>query len=217
MNISEFINEILLKLLKGSLVTIELTVIAIFFGTILALLLTLAKVSKNKVLSGIASFYTWFFRGTPLMLQLIFLYYGLPAFKITLSSFQTAIIGLSMNNAAYMAEIIRAGIESIDKGQTEAAKALGMSYFDTMRRVILPQAYRRMIPPAANEFIALIKDTSLVSVIAMTDLMKDAFDIVSSKAILVEPLLVAAILYLIMTTFFTYTFHKLEKKLSIYE
>lgn len=126
--------KVLPILLKGSVMTIELTVIALVVGTMLGIFLALFKLSKNVVFRIISSFYTWIFRGTPLLLQLFFFYYGLPFMGVELTPFSAAAIGLSLNCGAYMAEIIRGGIQSIDKGQFEAAKALGFTYADTMKR-----------------------------------------------------------------------------------
>ncbi|HEX3028158.1 MAG TPA: amino acid ABC transporter permease, partial [Clostridia bacterium] len=159
------------------------------------------------------------FRGTPLLMQLFFIYYALPRISPHLTlpgQWAPAFLALSLNSAAYLAEIIRAAIQSIDKGQMEAAKALGMNYGQAMRRVIVPQSYRRLIPPVGNELIALLKDSSLVAMISMTELMKvtSQVSIKESDATIYIP---AAILYLAMTTVFTIIFEKLEKKYSVYE
>ena len=212
-----YLKSILPALLTGSVMTIELTLLGIIFGTLLGLAAAFGKISKNKIFNPVANFYSWIIRGTPLLLQLFFLYYGLPELNITLSPFTAAVIGLSLNQGAYLSETIRGGIESIDKGQTEAARALGMTPFQTMRRIILPQAYKRLIPPMGNEFIALLKDSSLVSVIAMTELMRTAEVQYSATAKPVETLLTAGILYLLMTTVFTMIFGKAERRFSIYE
>lgn len=205
-------------LLEGSLLTIELTILAVFFGLILGLFLALGRLSKNKILDRLCWFYIWLFRGTPLLMQIFFIYYALPLIcePLTLPQFPAAIIALSLNSAAYLAEIIRAAIQSIDKGQMEASKALGMSYGQAMKRIIIPQSYRRLIPPVGNEFIMLLKDSALVSAIAMTELLRTTTQISNKtgNAIIYIP---AAILYLIMTTIFTYVFEKLEKKYSVYE
>ena len=205
-------------LLTGSLVTIELTIVSVLAGLLLGLFLALGRLSKNKVLDKICWVYIWLFRGTPLLMQIFFIYYALPLLykPLTLPQLPSALIALSLNSGAYLAEIIRAAIQSIDKGQMEAAKALGMGYSQAMRRIIVPQSYRRLIPPVGNEFIMLLKDSSLVSVIAMTELMRTTHQISSTQgnAVIYIP---AAILYLIMTTLFTYVFDKLEKKYSIYE
>ena len=151
-------------------------------------------------------------------MQIFFIYYALPMMNpnLSLPQLPAAFIALSLNSAAYLAEIIRAAIQSIDKGQMEASKALGMSYWQAMKRIIVPQSYRRLIPPVGNEFIAIIKDSSLVSVIALTELMRTTSVTANStgKALIYIP---SAILYLAMTTVFTLIFDKLEKKYSIYE
>ena len=208
------------RLLRGTAITIELTVVAVIFGLILGLLLALGRLSKNAIVNKLSWLYIWFFRGTPLLMQLFFIYYAFPLFFDPplrgLNATMAAFIGFSLNSGAYLAEIIRAAIQSIDKGQMEAAKALGMTYGQAMRRVIVPQSYRRLIPPVGNEFIMLIKDTSLVSIIAMQDLMRVTHEIESqqAKALVYVP---AAIIYLILTTVFTVVFEKLEKKYSVYE
>ncbi|MCY6371939.1 amino acid ABC transporter permease [Clostridium ganghwense] len=203
-------------LLKGSMITIELTVISVVLGSIIGIFVSLLKLSKNKIVVGIASLYTWLFRGTPMLLQLFVFYYGLPFVGVELSPMQAAILGLSLNSGAYMAEIIRGGILSIDKGQFEACNALGFNYMQTMRRVILPQTFKNIIPPVGNEFITMLKDTSLVSVIAMSELMRTAQLQLSATARPVEALFIAGVLYLFMTTIFTTVFGGFEKKLSVY-
>lgn len=212
----KFIIDKLPFLLEGGLMTIKLTVITLFLGTILGVVLAVLKITKNSFIRGFASFYTWVFRGTPLILQLFFFYYALPIMGITMSPFTAAVIGLSLNCGAYMAEIIRGGIISIDKGQFEAAKALGFNYFQTMKKIILPQTFRVIIPPVGNEFIAMLKDTSLVSTIAMVELMRSATQISSATFKYTEMLFTAAVLYLAMTTVFSSIFSAIEKKLSRY-
>lgn len=203
-------------LLKGCVMTIELTVITLIIGTVLGILFALMKLSNNIVLRLISSFYTWIIRGTPMLLQLFFFYYGLPFIGLRLTPMQAAIIGLGLNSGAYMAEIIRGGILSIDKGQFEAAKALGFNYSETMRKIILPQTFKVIIPPVGNEFITILKDTSLVSTIAMVELMRTAQQMYASTFRPIEIFLTAAVLYLIMTTVFTAIFSAYEKKLSVY-
>lgn len=203
-------------MLKASLVTIELTALSIIFGCALGVVVAMMKISSYKAVTFIGTFYTWILRGTPLLLQLYVLYYGLPSIGITLSSFQAAVLGLSLNAGAYMAEIVRSGIIAVDKGQFEASKALGFTYFQTMRRIVLPQAVRIIIPPMGNEFIAMIKDTSLVSAIAMTELMRSGQIRVSTTGSPWEAYFVVGCLYLLMTTLFTAVFSQIERKLSIY-
>jgi polar amino acid transport system permease protein len=206
-------------LLDGARITILLTVVAVSAGLAGSLFLALGKISKNKILNQICTGYIFFFRGTPLLMQLYFIYYGLPQISplLTINNrFIAAFIAFGLNSAAYCAEIIRAAIQSIDKGQAEAAKALGMSYAQTMRLVIIPQSIRRLIPPVGNEFIMVLKDASLVSIIALTDITKATRSISSStaSALVYIP---AMALYLVITAVFTYVFHRLEKKYSMYE
>lgn len=206
-------------LFDGLKITLSLSIISVIAGLILSLFLALGKISKNKVIQKLSGAYIFFFRGTPLLMQLFFIYYALPQINpvFTIKSrFIAAFIAFTLNSAAYQAEIIRAAIQSIDKGQFEAAKALGMTHAQTMRLIIIPQSYRRLIPPVGNEFIMVIKDTSLVSTIALVDLMKRTSQIQSSAstALVYIP---AMIMYLLVTAVFTYIFNHLEKKFSVYE
>ena len=160
------------RLLEGLWLTVELTLFAGLFGILLGLLISLARISRLKVLSVPAMLYVTIFRGTPLLLQILFIYFALPPLlDITLDAMPAGILALSLNAAAYLTEIFRAAILSIDKGQMEAARALGMSHSLSMRRIILPQTFRRLIPPVVNELAALAKDTSLVSVIALSEML----------------------------------------------
>jgi polar amino acid transport system permease protein len=207
------------QLVKGARVTISLTVLAVCAGLVLSLFLALGKMSKNVILNKLSSGYIFFFRGTPLLMQLFFVYYALPMITPVLTinnRFFAAFIAFTMNSAAYCAEIIRAAIQSIDKGQFEASRALGLSYGQTMRLVIIPQSIRRLIPPVGNEFIMMLKDASLVSMIALVDITKATRNIEGStrSALVYIP---AMILYLIITAVFSFFFHKLEKKYSLYE
>ena len=206
------------SLVDGSKITISLTIASVTVGLFLSVFLALGKISKFKLLSKVCGGYIFFFRGTPLLMQLFFVYYGLPyispAFAIN-DKFTAAFITFALNGAAYCAEIIRAAIQSIDKGQTEASHALGFTYAQTMRLIIIPQSFRRLIPPVANEFIMVLKDASLVAVIALMDLTQAARAISSSSAsVLVY--IPAAVIYLIITAFFTFIFNRLEKKFSVH-
>jgi polar amino acid transport system permease protein len=206
-------------LLDGARVTISLTIVAVSAGLILSLFLALGKMSKRGWLNKVCSAYIFFFRGTPLLMQLYFIYYGLPQIApfLTINNrFLAAFFAFGLNSAAYCAEIIRAAIQSIDKGQFEASRALGMSYAQTMRLVIVPQSIRRLIPPVGNEFIMVLKDASLVSIIALTDITKVTRSISSSTASAMV-YIPAMILYLIITAVFSYVFHRLEKKYSVYQ
>lgn len=185
----------------------------------MSIFLALGKMSKIKLLRVACDGYIFLFRGTPLLMQLFFIYYGLPLINPALAindRFMAAWIAFSLNSAAYCAEIIRAGIQSIDKGQFEAAKALGFNYGKTMRKIIIPQTYRRLIPPVANEFIMVLKDASLTSIIALQDLSKVTQSIMTSTNDVLIYLPSMAI-YLIITGVFTKVFAALEKKFSIYE
>lgn len=203
-------------LLKGALMTLLLVVCTILIAPLGGLLIALGRISSLKPLSVLCWFFIWLFRGTPLLLQLFFIYYGLPSLGITFKPLTAAVIGLGLNYSAYLGEIIRGAIQSIDHGQTEAAKALGLTYGQTMRRVVIPQTYKRLMPPVGNEFIALIKDTALVSTIAMVELMRAA-DQMFNTYFNVTALILAAIIYLVFTTFFTFFFEKIEHRAGIYE
>ena len=204
-------------LATGALMTLELTSVAIVIGLFLGLFLALGRLSKNMIYNKLSSLYIWFFRGTPLLVQIMFIYYALPMFTpISPNSLTSAFIALGLNSGAYLAEIIRAAIQSIDKGQMEASKALGMSYSQAMRSIVIPQSYRRLIPPVGNEFIALLKDSSLVSCIAMTELLRQTTILSNSQA---TPIyyIPCIIFYLLLTSIFTFIFGRLEKKYSVYE
>ncbi len=159
------------SLMGGALITLKITALSVGFGMILGLFLGLFKLSKNKLINGLAGIYIDVFRGTPLFVQVLLFYFGiLPLFMDNVTAFQAAVITCSLNSGAYIAEIVRAGIQAVDKGQMEAAQSLGMNYPQAMWYVILPQAYKIVIPPLINEFIMLLKDTSIVSIIAAGEL-----------------------------------------------
>jgi His/Glu/Gln/Arg/opine family amino acid ABC transporter permease subunit len=206
-------------LLQGAVITIEIAAIGIIFGSIFGILVGLGRVSRNSLLSQISRFYIWIIRGTPLLLQLFVIHFAIPsAFPaLTLPPFVSACIALSLNAAAYIAEIARGAIESIDKGQMEAARSLGLSSSQSMRRVIIPQAFRRMLPPLGNEFIALIKESPLVSTIALYDLLRTGQQIISSTYRYSEVFLLVGLIYLLLTTVMSYIVRKIENKVGVYE
>ena len=207
------------QLLLGARTTIIITIIAVAVGLVLSFFLALGKMSKNPLLNKPCSAYIFFFRGTPLLIQIYFIYFGLPQFNPALtikSAFVAALIAYTLNSAAYLAENIRAGIQSIDKGQYEAAKALGMTYRQTMQLIILPQTVRRLIPPVGNEFIMVLKDVSLVAIIGLSDLTKVTRAISSSQATALV-YIPAMVIYLIITAFVSFIFNRMEKKYSVYE
>lgn len=206
-------------LLQSTGTTLSLSVLSVVAALVFSVFLALGKISRNAVVSAVCRAYIFFFRGTPLLMQLFFIYYTLPQLVPALniqSRFFAAWLAFTLNVAAYLAEIIRAAIESIDKGQMEASRALGLTHSQAMRLVIIPQAYRRMIPPICNEFVMVLKDTSLVSIIALTDLTYQTKIIASNKASALV-YIPAMIIYLIITGVFTFIFNRLEKRLSIYE
>ncbi|WP_410016109.1 amino acid ABC transporter permease [Sodalis sp. C49] len=207
------------SVLRGLGVTLGLTVISMVLGVLLGLLLAVARLSDHRLLRGLAGLYIWFFRGTPLLVQLIFWYnmstlfphvtLGLPFVGPVYASWNTndlitpltaAIAGLALNEAAYMAEIIRAGLLSVDTGQVETTQAFGMSRSRALRRIIIPQAMRSIIPPTGNQLISMIKATSLVSVIAMGDLLYSVQSVYNRTFEVVPMLMVAVIWYLIITS-----------------
>jgi polar amino acid transport system permease protein len=189
----DYIATILPTLLQGSAVTLQVFLITFVLAVPLGLGLALVRISRFKVLSGLVNGYIWLMRGTPLMLQMLFIYFALPFIPV-----------------------IGAGIQSIDRGQYEGAKVLGMSYPQTMRRIVLPQVLKRILPPMSNETITLVKDTSLIYVLAMNDLLRAARGIVQ-RDFTTSPFLVAAAFYLIMTLVLTYGFQRLEKKYAVYD
>lgn len=202
-------------ILKGSIITIKLFVIVAICSVPLGILVAMGKISNIKPLRSVLSLYTWVFRGTPLLLQLFFTYFGLPVIGIRLEPLTAASIAFTINYGAYLAEIFRAGIESIDKGQFEAAKALGMNYRQTMIQIILPQAARNVLPPICSEAINLIKDTALVASIGVGDLLRAAKEVVT-RDFTITPFIIAAALYLVISSLLVLMFRKLEKKFSVY-
>jgi len=215
----QYVLDILGPMLDGTEVTLQMFFSTIVLSLPLGLLLALARISRFKVLRGIVGVYIWLLRGTPLMLQLLFVYFGLPFIPyigVELDDFPAALTAFVLNYAAYFAEIFRAGIQSIDRGQYEAAKTLGMTYVQTMRRIILPQVVRRVLPPISNETITLVKDTSLIYVLAMNDLLRTTRSLVQ-RDFNTTPFIVAAVFYLLMTLVLTWLFEWLERKYAVYD
>ncbi len=198
----------------AALLTLEITTLGIISGLILGLIIALGKISQNKISSSIASAYIFLIRGTPLLLQLFIIYYGLTTI-VTIPPFPSAIISLGVHNGSYIAEIFRGSIQSIHSGQMEAARSLGMTRRKAMRRIILPQAFKRAVPPLGNQFIIALKDSSLASTIAVPELLLRGRQLGSSTFMYMEMLIIVAIWYLIMTSILTFGVHKLEKKLRV--
>ncbi|AYC28609.1 amino acid ABC transporter permease [Paenisporosarcina cavernae] len=204
-------------LLEGAVVyTIPLAILSFLFGIILAVLTALARISTSKLANGIARFYVSAIRGTPLLVQLAILFYGLGNLGITIDPFPAAVIGFSLNVGAYASEVIRAAILSIPKGQWEAAHMIGMSYSQTLRRIILPQATRVSIPPLSNTFIGLVKDTSLASFILVTEMFRRAQEIAATNYEFLLLYIEAAILYWIICTLLAVVQGKLEHRFDRY-
>lgn len=191
--------ESLPALAKGATTTAYLALSAAVFGLAIGLLGGLMRVTRNPVLRSAALGYVVVMRGVPLLVTMLFIYYGLPSAGILLDATTVAILALAMTNGAYVAEIVRAGIQSIDRGQMRAARSLGMSVPLAMRRIILPQALRRVLPPITNEAITLLKNTSLVSVIAIPDLLRAGTDIMTWRANTFSPFAGVALMYLCLT------------------
>lgn len=206
--------EVFPYLLRGARVTITLTVVSLSLGILLGLLVGIARVSTNRVVRNAAVVYIEFVRGTPLLMQLIFIYYGLPSLQINLDAYSAGILGLSLNSAAYVGEIFRAGIQSIGKGQHEAARATGLTYAQTMRHVVLPQALRVVLPPLTNEFVAMLKDTSLVSTLAVAELLRVGREMQAWKSNTFSPFAGVALIYLAMTIPMTKLARHFEKRLG---
>ena len=214
-----YVFDIMGPLLQGTGVTIQVFLITLVLAVPFGLTLALLRISRFKVLSGLVNGYIWLMRGTPLMLQMLFIYFALPfvpVIGIRLPDFPSAIVAFVLNYAAYFAEIFRAGIQSIDRGQYEGARVLGMTYQQTMRRIVLPQVIKRILPPMSNETITLVKDTSLIYVLAMNDLLRAARGIVQ-RDFTTTPFVVAAAFYLVMTLVLTLGFQRLEKKYAVYD
>lgn len=214
-----YVLNIIPAMLEGTTVTLQLFFIVIFASLPLGMLLALLRIANSKLLSFLVATYIWLLRGTPLMLQLLFVYFGLPFIPyigVRLDDFPAAIFAFVLNYAAYFAETFRAGIQSIDRGQYEAAKALGLNYWQMMRFVILPQVVQRVLPPVSNETITLVKDTSIIYVLAMNDLLRTTRSIVQ-RDFDITAFMVAGVFYLLMTLVLTLFFEYLEQRYSVHQ
>ena len=210
----EYVISLLSPMWSGAQVTLKLFVITMALSIPLGLVLALVRISRLRSLSAAVGAYIWLMRGTPLMLQLLFIYFALPfvpVIGVRLPDFPSAVVAFALNYAAYFAEIFRAGIQSIDRGQYEGAKVLGLTYGQTMRRIILPQMWTRILPPVSNETITLVKDTSLIYVLALNDLLRVARGMVQ-RDFTFTPFIVAGCFYLGMTLILTWVFQYLERR-----
>ena len=201
-------------LLRGALVTVEITACALTLGCVLGLLVGIGRLNpKRRWRHGFCTAYVAAIRGTPLLVQLFLLFFGLPQFGILLPAFFCGVIGLGIYSGAYVSEIVRGSIQSIDRGQMEAARSLGMSYGKAMRNIVLPQALVRMIPPLGNEFIALIKNSALVSLLTIHDLMHEGQKIISVSYRSLEVYLAIAVMYFVLTGLTTLALRRIEQRL----
>lgn len=209
-----FIRAWWLFISQGVVITMELAVISIVVATLVAFAAALARISRVPSLNSLASLYTSLIRGTPLFLQFLFVYQALPQLGLIFTSFTSAVVALSLNYGAYMSEIFRAGIQAVSKGQTEAASALGMTPWQTMSRIILPQALRIVTPDIGNQFIAMQKDTSLASAIALEELTGRARQAGLPRQHFFEALVIAAAWYWLLTLVFSYFQGRLEERMA---
>ena len=203
------------SLISGLWVTIEIAVISLILAVVLGIILGIFSISSSKILKGIATVYIYIVRGTPLMIQALFLFFGVgQAFGIRFDPMVAAIITLTINASAYMAEIFRGGIQAIDNGQMEAARSLGLSYSKTMRKVILPQAVKIMIPSILNQFIVTLKDTSILSVISIRELTATGQIIIARNYKALQMYAIVACMYFILITVLTLVSSYIERKIS---
>ncbi len=201
-------------ILGGAGTTVLIAVVSITFATLLALLGALGRISRNPVLNGVASLYVSLVRGTPLLVQIFFVYLALPELGIVLPVLVGGIVALAFNYGAYMTEIFRAGIQAVPRGQREAAEALGMPEALIMRRIVMPQAFRIVIPAIGNDFISMIKDSSLVYVIGVSELLFRASTLGRRELASLSALLIAALIYWIMTIIFSFFQERLERRMA---
>lgn len=202
------------QLLQGALVTVEITAVSLLLGCVLGLLIGIGRLDpRRRIVYGLCTAYVAAIRGTPLLVQLFILFFGLPQFGLMLPAFACGIMGLGIYSAAYVSEIVRGAIQSVDRGQMEAARSIGLSARQAMRSVILPQAVVRMIPPLGNEFIALIKNSALVSLLTIHELMHVGQKIISVSYRSLEVYLAIAVVYFVLTGLTTLALGRLELRL----
>ncbi|MGE5544740.1 MAG: amino acid ABC transporter permease [Bacillota bacterium] len=211
----QYLLNLLPSLIEGTAVTLQLFALTLVMSMPLGIIMAIARMSKFPPLNIFMQFYIWVFRGTPLLLQVFFIYFGLGVAGIKFDQMTAAVIAFVLNYAAYLAEIFRSGIQSIDRGQFEAADVLGLTRFQTMKTIILPQMFKRVLPPIGNEVINLIKDTALIYAIGMNELLRAA-KIAAVRDFLFVPFIVAAVFYLVMTAGVQLFFKWLEAKYDYY-
>lgn len=202
-------------ILGGTVVTLQYTLLSIFFGFMIGSISALMKLSSSNVLEGLSKFYTSIFRGTPLLVQLSLIYFALPqltGYRIT--AFEAGVLAFSLNSGAYVSEIIRAGIQAVDKGQFEAAAALGIPQTSMMKDIIFPQAIKNILPALVNEFVNLLKESALISIIGEADLLRRANIIAAEKYIYFEPLVAVGFIYYVLVMVFSKLATLLEQRLN---
>ena len=214
-------SENLIFLLKGAGLSLAMAVLSLLIGLVLGTLGASAKISKNRILRCIGNVYVEIIRGTPMLLQILILFAVVPLIymeitgeRLVMNVFLIGVIAMGINSGAYVTELIRSGINGADKGQWEACETLGLTRGQTMKLVILPQAFKRIVPPLVSEFVTLIKDSSLVSTIGVVELLKSAQVLGGNYADLMSPLIIAGVMYLIMTLSIAYLARHLERRLA---
>ena len=211
-----YVLEVLPSLLDGAKMTLQIFCWTLIGSLPLGLIVGLALISRFRLLKAILRFYVWLMRGTPLLLQLIFVFYGLPLVGLTLGRFDAALFAFILNYTAYFAEISRGGLQSIDKGQYESAKVLRLTYWQTIRKIVTPQVVKIVLPSIGNEVINLVKDSSLVYVIGIGDLLR-AGNVATSRDVTLVPLVMVGVVYLVMTAVLTFILRKLEQYYSYWK
>ncbi|MGI6550038.1 MAG: amino acid ABC transporter permease [Syntrophomonadales bacterium] len=211
----QYLLNLLPSLFEGTALTLQLFFLTLVMSMPLGVIMSIARMSKFGPLNVFMQFYIWVFRGTPLLLQVLFIYFGLATVGIKFDQMTAAVLAFVLNYSAYLAEVFRSGIQSIDHGQFEAADVLGLTRFQTMKTIILPQMFKRVLPPISNEVINLIKDTALIYAIGMNELLRAA-KIASVRDFLFVPFIVAAVFYLVMTAGIQLFFKWLEAKYDYY-
>ena len=201
-------------LLEGCVVTLQISFFALLLGMIFGIAGALCRISDNRALNSLAFMYVWVIRGTPVMVQLFILYFGLPQLGIKLPSMVAGVLGLAINTGAYVTEIIRAGIQAVDKGQMEAALSVGMSFRQAMVRIIGPQATKICIPPLVNQFIMTLKNSSIASLVTITELFRTGEQIIYTTFRSFEVYMAVAVLYLMMNSVFMVIADRLERKMA---
>ncbi|WP_455937821.1 amino acid ABC transporter permease, partial [Gemella morbillorum] len=200
--------------IDATVTTLKVSLIALLIGLLLGIVICLAKISTIKVLNVLATIYVEVIRNTPILVQIMIIYFALPEVGISFTPFMSAIIALSINSGAYVSEIFRSGILAIDKGQMEAGRSLGLSYFQTMKFIILPQALKNSLPALGNEFISLVKESSIVYFVGVADIMFAANTVKNATYETFGPYLIAAAIYFIITSVLSFLVKRLEKKLA---